>query len=136
VTPEGPVDPFVSGELRDEQLAFLAARPFLIKKSRPWWLSLFRILEAGGNSAYVMDRGMARVPNGGMMAKRTITSEIGGDRMADLVVACDAAAQTLTPDERTILRLTGALPEWFLPQVVAEAEQVKAQRRRLRRGGT
>jgi hypothetical protein len=107
----------------------------LIRRSRPWWLALFRILEAGGNSTYVSDRGMAKVPNGGVMAKRSITSEIRGDRMADLVVACDIVAESLTADERTVLRLTGAVPEGFLPAVLAEAETLKAERRRNRRAG-
>jgi hypothetical protein len=135
MTVEGPLDPFVTGEVTDGQLAFLAVRPALIRRSRPWWLALFRILEAGGNSAYVSDRGMAKVPNGGVMAKRTITSEIRGDRMADLVVACDIVAEALSPDERTVLRLTGALPEQFLADVLAEAETLKAERRRNRRHG-
>jgi hypothetical protein len=133
VSADGPLDPFVTGEVTDGQLAFLAVRPVLIRRSRPWWLGLFRILEAGGNSTYVSDRGMAKVANGGVMAKRTITAEIRGDRMADLVVACDIVADTLTPDERTVLRLTGALPERFLPAVLAEAENLKAERRRNRR---
>jgi hypothetical protein len=135
VTTEGPLDPFVTGEVTDEQLAFLAIRPALVRRSRPWWLALFRILEAGGNSAYVADRGMAKVANGGVMAKRTITAEIRGDRMADLVVACDVVAQSLSSDERTVLRLTGVVPEWFLPEVLAQSEALKAERRRSRRHG-
>jgi len=87
------------------------------------------MIEAGGNSAYVADRGMAKVGNGGVMAKRTITSELRDDRMANEVIACDTAAQSLSPAERATLRQTGQLPTWFFPRIDQEAGKLKEERR-------
>jgi hypothetical protein len=72
---------------------------------------------------------MAKVRNGGVMFKRTITAEIGGDRMADQVVACDVAAQSLSADERGTLRRTGRLPAWFYPRIDQEVAKLKNERR-------
>lgn len=121
-----------AGEATDERLAFLAAKPYLARRARPWWLPFFRIIEAGGGSAYVADRGMAKVAGGGVLAKRTITDEMRGDRMADEVVACDIAAQSLSADERAHLRRTGELPDWFLPRVDQEVATLKKERRSSR----
>lgn len=118
------------GEATDERLAFLAAKPYLARRARPWWMPFFRIIEAGGGSAYVADRGMAKVGGGGVLYRRTITSEMHSDRMADEVVACDIAAQSLSADERMTLRRTGELPPWFFPRIDQEVTNLKRQRHR------
>lgn len=120
-----------AGAATDERLAFVAAQPYLTRRARPWWLSMFRIIEAGGGSAYVADRGMAKVA-GGVLAKRTITDEMRGDAMAHQVIACDIAAQSLSTEERAHLRQTGELPAWFLPRIDAEAARLKKEQRSSR----
>ena len=123
-TPWPPVE-----EATDERLGFLAAKSYLARRARPWWLAWFRIIEAGGSSTYVADRGMAKVGGGGVMSRRTITDEMRGDRMADQVIACDLAAQSLSADERARLRRSGELPDWFFPRVDQEVTNLKKVRR-------
>lgn len=115
----------------DERLAFLAAKDRLVRASKPWYAKVFRVLEAASGSSVITDRGMAKVPGGGLLAKRSITSELAGDQMASLVVACDNESRRLSDGERQELRFAGVLPEDFLERVVAEA---RALRREWRQG--
>jgi hypothetical protein len=114
----------------DERLAFLAARAQLVGASKPWYARLFRVLEAASGSSVVADRGMAKVPGGGLLAKRSITSELAGDQMASLVVACENQARRLGDGERQELRFAGVLPEDFLERVQTEAKELRKQWRR------
>jgi hypothetical protein len=41
------------------------------------------------------------------------------DRMARMSLVVDDLAARLNPDERRVLRETGAVPEWFVPTVEA-----------------
>jgi hypothetical protein len=120
------------GDVTDERLAFLAAKPYLVRRSRPWWLPFFRIIEAGGGSAYVADRGMAKVGGGGVLYRRTITAEMRDDRMSEQVLACDTAAQSLSDEERVTLRRTGELPAWFFARIDEEVAKLKQERRHRR----
>jgi len=116
----------------DERLAFLAAKAQLARASKPWYARVFRILEAASGSSVVADRGMAKVPGGGLLAKRSITSELAGDQMASLVVACENQSRRLSDGERQELRFAGVLPEDFLERVQAEAKQLRRDWREAR----
>jgi hypothetical protein len=114
----------------DERLAFLAVQPLLAGLSKPWYARLFRIIEAGAGSSVIGDRGMAKVPNGGLLMKRSITSELAGDQMASLVLACEQLSGRLTDDERQALRSSGTLPNYFLPELQREAKEIRQQWKR------
>jgi hypothetical protein len=111
----------------DSRLVFLVCQQRLSQLSRPWWARLFRVLEAGAGSSTVADRGMAKVPGGGLVFKRTVTSDITGDRMASLVVACDQLADRLTGPERVLLRSEGLLPQGFVAEVALRAKDIRSQ---------
>jgi hypothetical protein len=57
-------------------------------------------------------------------ARRERTS----DRMADFAFAVDDAAATLNQAERAVLRSTGAVPDWFLADVVQRAKVIEKSR--------
>jgi hypothetical protein len=44
------------------------------------------------------------------------------EKMASLVVACDAVAERLSAEERGRLRNSGELPDWFITAVLAAAK--------------
>jgi hypothetical protein len=112
-------------DVRDDRLAFLAARDQLRRAASPWWLALLRILEAGGPRG---TRGMAASPRArGFAAATRMDAEARSDRMRWLVVACDDLAQRLAPDERQRLRASGELPVWFLPEVLEQARVLRRQ---------
>ncbi|MCW2672197.1 MAG: hypothetical protein JWP14_786 [Frankiales bacterium] len=116
----------------DSRLVFLVCQQQLSRLSRPWWARLFRVLEAGAGSSTIADRGMAKVPGGGLLFKRTVTSDITGDRMASLVLACDQLADRLTEPERLLLRSQGSLPEGFVADVALRAKQIRSEWRTVR----
>lgn len=114
-------------DVRDERLAFLAARDDLRRAASPWWLSLLRLLEVGGPRG---TRGMAASSSAKGFASATrMDADARSYRMNSLVVACDDAACRLTPLERQRLRYHGELPAWFLPEVVEQARQLRRRRR-------
>lgn len=95
------------------RLAFLAAKPQLQRRARPWWVRLLRVAEVGG-------------PGGGYRAEGNIGDEIASSRMSSYAFACDRVVEHLSVDERQALRQSGALPPWFLSKV----EELAAEFRR------
>ena len=114
----------------DDRLAFLAIQPMLYALSRPWWARLFRLVEAGAGSSVIGDRGMAKVPNGGLLMKQSMTAEMSGDSVASYVVACDRLSAGLTAPQREELRRSGALPDGFVEQLTKDAREIRKQWRR------
>lgn len=102
------------------RLAFLAAKPQLQRRARPWWVRLIRLGDVGG----------AR-PGGGPGAGSVdgMADEIGRERMSSYAFACDRVVEHLSVEERQALRQTGVLPLWFLPQVEELAEEFRRERR-------
>ena len=95
-------------DLTTGRLAWLAARPLLRRRSRPWWVTLLRILGSSGRSA-----------SGAVMA-HDLSTEVVSDRMASYCVPVDRVAERLSAAEVTALREHGTLPDWFLPAVEHE----------------
>ncbi|MCA1710318.1 MAG: hypothetical protein LC789_01235 [Actinobacteria bacterium] len=100
------------------RLAFLAAKPQLQRRARPWWVRLLRIAEVGGTPG-----GGWRAEGGGM------DDEIASGRMSSYAFACDRVVEHLSVDERQALRQSGVLPPWFLPQVEELAWEFRRERR-------
>ncbi|HZP51994.1 MAG TPA: hypothetical protein VFB40_12540 [Actinocrinis sp.] len=99
--------------LTTSRLAWLAARPVLLKRSRPWWTTLLRILGSSG-------RGRSGV--GSAMA-RDLSSEVVDDRLATYSVPVDRVSERLSPTEVATLREHGTLPDWFLDAVEEERKK-------------
>lgn len=89
-----------------ERLCWLATRDQLDRKARK--------LGAMGWIFVLGSRGGARGAADARNDERT-------DKMADYAVAVDAAAAELSAEERQVLRATGAVPEWFIPDVERRA---------------
>jgi hypothetical protein len=100
-----------------ERLAFLAARPQLMKRSTKGLPRIFRFMEAAGGMSGV------RVRRGTIPSERYIGpgEDFRNHRLGDLVVACDTLAQRLPPEDQAILRSSGRLPDDFIDRVAAEA---------------
>ena len=95
------------------RLAWLAARPVLLKRSRPWWTTLVRIL---GSSS----RGGSGT---GSAIARDLSSEVIDDRLATYSVPVDRVAERLNPHEVATLREHGTLPDWFFDAVEEERKK-------------
>jgi hypothetical protein len=80
----------------------------LLRRSRPWWVTILRILGSSGRSA--SGSGMAH----------DMSTEVMSDRMASYSVPVDRVAERLSPTEVAALRERGVLPEWFMPAVEQE----------------
>ena len=90
------------------RLAWLAARPVLLRRSHPWWVTLLRVLGSSGRSA--SGSGMAH----------DMSTEVTSDRMASYSVPIDRIAERLSSAEVVALREHGTLPDWFFPAVEQE----------------
>ena len=102
-----PNQPLTTG-----RLAWLAARPELLKRSRPWWTTLLRII------------GTSRGASGtGSAMARGLSSEINDDRLATYSVPVDRVAERLSFAEVAALREHGTLPDWFFDAVEEEREK-------------
>ncbi|MFE2579113.1 hypothetical protein [Streptomyces sp. NPDC059378] len=99
----------------DERLCWLIVREELQKKtSKLRFLGWVTVLFSGRT------RG-ARL--GGDLRR-----EHASDKMSDYAVAVDAAAQTLSADERKHLRTAGEVPDWFLADVERRYREFRKQR--------
>jgi hypothetical protein len=110
----------------DARLAFLAARPFLLRRAKPWWLSVFRLAEVYGGPN-TSRSGMLPDARGRVAQTGLTTDEIRSDRLRPYVFACDRVADRLDAAERERLRAVGELPAWFLPAVETEARRIKRE---------
>jgi hypothetical protein len=115
----------VDPDLTDERLAFLAAKDAMKKHSRPRFLTLWRIITVGGGR--MTTRGMALSRSGGMYLVSDYAQDLAWEAFEPYVIACDKVAAGLSQEERRILRGTGELPAWFLPDVYREAKRVKTE---------
>jgi hypothetical protein len=116
-------------DLTIERLAFLAARPQLVKRSSKGLPKIFRFLEAaGGMQGVRMRRGT--IPSANYIGPG---EDLRHHRMEDLVVACDTLAQQLHPEDKAILRISGRLPNDFLDRVEAEATRLHQDNRHGKR---
>lgn len=95
-------------QLTTARLAWLAARPVLVRRSHPWWVTLLRILGSSGRSA------------SGSGLAQDMSTEVASDRMASYSVPIDRVAERLSPTEVAVLRQHGTLPDWFMPAVEQE----------------
>lgn len=98
--------------LTTSRLAWLAARPVLVRRSRPWWLVILRVISASNRSPEPSASG-ARLAS-------DMASEVVTGRMASYSVPIDRVAERLSPTEVAALRERGALPEWFFDAVEQE----------------
>jgi hypothetical protein len=110
----------------DARLAFCAARPFLLKRAKPWWLSLFRLAEVYGGPNNARS-GLEPDARGRVAQPGLTVDEIRSDRFRAYAFACDRVADRLDAAERERLRATGELPKWFLPAVETTAREIKRQ---------
>jgi hypothetical protein len=101
----------VRPNVRNERLAWIAAKPRLEKLNRRWWNSIFSVTRS------------AAIDTHGLHGSHLDRDELdkGMQRSAFVV---DQLATRFTAPERETLRLTGRLPEWFWPEyrTVAKAE--------------
>jgi hypothetical protein len=89
----------MSGErLSDERLCWLAVKDQIMGRTRP--PLVLRIL------------GAMKGDHLGAVA-----NDIASDRRAEYAFAVDDASRMLKPEERQVLRQTGQVPAWFLPEV-------------------
>ncbi len=99
--------------LRDERLAWLAARAEAQRRSRPWWLTVLRLGAGARPSAHGFRRDNA--------------NRLGSHRLQCYGSAVDQLSRSLSAAERVTLRATGELPPWFWADL---DEVAKAHRRR------
>jgi hypothetical protein len=106
--------------LSDERLCWLAVKPQLDKKAGKLGLSGWLSALAGGRAA----------GRGGAAAAR-LGGDLGrdkrSDKLGDYAIAVDEAAQRLSREERTRLRATGQVPDWFLAEVESRAKELGKQ---------
>ena len=91
------------------RLAWIAARPILLRRSTPWWAVPLRILGASSSRS-----------RSGPGYARDLSSETTSGRMASYSVPVDTVAARLSPAEVAALRERGTLPEWFFDAVEEE----------------
>ena len=113
-TPLKPAGWPPAAKLRNERLVWLAAKPEIERLAKPWWLQLMS--------------GVGPRSNGQAHRAR---KELGGHRMREYALACDAVAKTLTPEELDAVRQSAQLPPWFFPAVKQiRGEQIAYMRSR------
>lgn len=122
-----------------DRLAFLATKPYLLRRSWPWWLQLIRILDVRVvaersdepprspmathySAALVVKPGSPRPAVG-------VTKEVRSERMQHYIYACQLAAAELSADERVTLRQRGELPDWFWHALDEHAAESRARAR-------
>lgn len=96
-------------QLSTGRLAWLAARPVLLRRSTPWWTIPLRILSASS---------VRSGPRTGLA--RDVSSDFTSGRLASYSVPVDTVARRLSPTEAAALRERGTLPEWFFDAVENE----------------
>lgn len=120
-----------------DRLAFLAAKPYLMRRSWPWWLQLIRLLDvrAAPEGSDAMPRQpMAKhyaaarmVRPGSPRPPVGVTSEVRSERMRHYMCACELAAAELSAEERVKLRERGELPRWFWRALDEHAAEARAR---------
>jgi len=103
-------------KLRDERLCWLAVEDKLERRAKRGTGLLI------GFSG--MRRRRGRIATGGLAAQDTARGFTSA-KMRKFAVAVDTVATRLSAPERETLRATGAVPEWFLADVLTEARKVK-----------
>ncbi len=107
-----------------ERLAFLAAKPYLLRRSSPWWQFLSRLGDRGAKTSGWRGLGSgsgasARWPGANPPKLWPspdavgAANEVPSERTRSYVRACELAAAELSADERVALRERGELPGWF-----------------------
>ncbi|MFL6098363.1 MAG: hypothetical protein ACJ71T_00235 [Actinomycetales bacterium] len=97
-------------DLRQERLAWLAARPYLDRIHRKWWHVLTRVMRARNR------------PRGTVWIRDHIETDDLSKSLQQASLVIDDLAGRFSPYEREVLRRTGLLPEWFWPAYLAEFE--------------
>jgi hypothetical protein len=109
-------------KVTDERLCWLAMRDYCANRSRKrgvlGWLSLLAAASGSGR------RTTARMANDAQHADQR--GEMN-DKMGDYAFAVDDAARTLSADERTHLRATGEVPDWFLADVERRYREIRGK---------
>jgi hypothetical protein len=103
----------VTPKLRDERLAWLAVRDELRRRgtNNPF-KALIRVTAAARPQAKMRRDGTAVA---GLRGNEDI--DIVKGRMMRYAYAVDDVAKRLSAEERQVLRATGEVPGWFLPEV-------------------
>jgi hypothetical protein len=100
----------------DERLCWLIVREDLRKRTgKLGALGWFTVLFGG--------RTPSRARLGGDLRR-----EHASGKMVDYSVAVDAAAQTLSGDERKHLRAVGEVPDWFMADVERRYQEIRKRR--------
>jgi hypothetical protein len=106
----------VPPQLTDERLAWLAVRKDLRTMSVPH--PALRILFA-----------LVRVRTGGRRlawsGETNVADDMKDKKMRVYAVAVDELSRRLSKEERVVLRSSGTVPAWFMPEVVATAKTVR-----------
>jgi hypothetical protein len=111
--PNAPLSGWVvRSNIRNERLAWIAAKPRLEKLNRRWWHALLAL----GRTADIDEHGFHG---------SSFDREEGQKGMQRSALIVDGLAGRFTPSEREVLRLTGRLPEWFWAEYQAEAAQAR-----------
>lgn len=99
----------------DERLCWLIVREELQKKtSKLRFFGWVTVLFSGRTAGATFGGDLRR--------------ERASDKMSGYAVAVDAAAQTLSADERKRLRAVGEVPDWFLADVERRYQEFRKQR--------
>lgn len=107
--------------LRDERLAWLAVRDQLERRSRRGVFGiLMRFLGARRRLSAARFAGLSTAWVAEEQRKEHLSA-----RMMRYSIVVDRLARQLSAEDRQMLRDTGAVPEWFLPRVLAEAPKVR-----------
>jgi hypothetical protein len=99
-------------KLRDERLAWLSVRDELERRSQRGITVLFAFL--------IGSRGRSSARMAADLHAERLSA-----KMMRYSVAVDRLSRSLSPEERVTLRETGAVPSWFIPKVLEEAESVR-----------
>lgn len=126
----------------DSALAVEAALPELVRQSRRWYDVVLRVMgglaaPSGSHGTLATKHttgGPSHVEYGGgaMGIAGDFTRGMRADRIAPLKFAASELAEELSPEERSRLRESGALPDWFLPRVQDRAVEIWKDLRRRR----
>lgn len=99
--PSAPVPGWVVREnIRNERLAWIAAKPRVEKLNRRWWHTLFAMTRSAG------------IDENGLHAEAS-DREAVDERVQRSAFVVDELAARFSPEEREVLRTTGRLPDWF-----------------------